>query len=69
MNQDYLDGKKTKKEILEDFLNNFDGTRGNSDGIITRAEWYDYYSDLSSSIASDEYFVKMMESVWCVPEE
>ena len=68
-NQDYLDGKKTKEEILEDFLNSFDGTRGNSDGVVTRAEWTDYYSELSSSIASDEYFVKMMESVWCVPEE
>lgn len=52
-NQDYLDGKKTKEEILEDFLNNFEGTKGNQDGIITRNEWYDYYSDLSSSIASD----------------
>ncbi len=54
---------------MEDFLNNFDGTRGNSDGIVTRAEWTDYYSDLSSSIPSDEYFVKMMESVWCIPED
>ena len=35
-NQDYLDGKKTKQEVLEDFLNNFDGMKGNSDGIITR---------------------------------
>lgn len=32
MNPEFLEGKKTKQEILEDFLNNFDGARGNNDG-------------------------------------
>jgi len=49
---------------LEEFLNGFDGMRGNNDGTITKDEWTDYYSDLSMSLPSDEYFVKMMESVW-----
>ena len=31
-NQDFIDGKKTKEEILGDFLDNFDGARGNNDG-------------------------------------
>ena len=31
-NQDFIDGKKTKEEILGDCLDNFDGARGNNDG-------------------------------------
>lgn len=68
MNAEFLEGKKTKEEILAQFLNNFDGARGNNDGIVTWEEFYDYYSDLSMSTPSDEYFVRMMESTWQVPE-
>lgn len=64
MNPEFLEGKKTKEEILAEFLNNFDGPRGNNDGVVTWEEFYDYYSDLSMSTPSDEYFVKMMESTW-----
>merc|ERR1719451_124826 len=69
MNPEFLEGKKTKDEILAEFLNNFDGARGNNDGCVTWAEFYDYYGDLSMSTPSDEYFVRMMESTWQVPEE
>ena len=64
MNAEFLEGKKTKDEILTEFLNNFDGARGNNDGIVTWDEWKDYYSDLSMSTPSEEYFVRMMESTW-----
>jgi Ca2+-binding EF-hand superfamily protein len=64
MNPEFLEGKKSKDEILAEFLNNFDGARGNNDGIVTWEEFYDYYSDLSMSTPSDEYFVRMMESTW-----
>lgn len=64
MNAEFLEGKKTKDEILMEFLNNFDGARGNNDGIVTWDEWKDYYSDLSMSTPSEEYFVRMMESTW-----
>lgn len=43
--------------------------RGNNDGTITKQEWTDYYTDLSMSLPSDEYFVKMMESVWQICED
>lgn len=69
MNPEFLEGRKTRDEILQDFLNNFDGARGNNDGVVTRQEWDDYYTDLSMSTPSDEYFVRMMESTWQVPEE
>ena len=64
MNPLFLEGRKTRDEILADFLNSFEGSRGNKDGIITWEEFYDYYSDLAMSTPSDEYFVKMMESTW-----
>jgi calcyphosin len=32
MNPEFLEGRKTKNEILAEFLNNFDGARGNNDG-------------------------------------
>ena len=68
MNPEFLEGKKTKNEILTEFLNNFDGARGNNDGVVTWNEFYDYYSDLSMSTPSDEYFVRMMESSWQIAE-
>jgi calcyphosin len=64
MNPEFLEGRKTKNEILAEFLNNFDGVRGNNDGIVTWDEWYDYYGDLSMNTPSEEYFVRMMETVW-----
>ena len=69
MNPEFLEGRKTREEILQAFLNNFDGARGNNDGQVTKAEWDDYYTDLSMSTPSDQYFVQMMESTWQVPEE
>jgi len=35
---------------------------------VTLDEFVDYYTDVSCSIPSDEYFVKMMESTWQCPE-
>lgn len=64
MNPDYIEGRKTREQILTEFLSNFEGVRGNRDGIVTRDEFYDYYTDLSMSVPSDEYFVRMMESTW-----
>lgn len=68
-NQDFIDGRKTRDEILQEFLNGFDGMRGNNDGVITKQEWTDYYTDLSMSTPSEEYFVQMMESVWQICED
>lgn len=49
---------------MTEFLSNFEGAKGNKDGIVTREEFFDYYTDLSMSVPSDEYFVRMMESTW-----
>lgn len=63
-NPEFLEHRKTKDEILTDFLSNFEGARGDSDGVVTKKEWFDYYTDLSACTPSDEYFVAMMESTW-----
>lgn len=68
-NQDVNDGTKTREQVLEDFLNGFEGVKGNADGKVTKQEWCDYYTDLSMSITDDEYFVRMMESVWNICED
>jgi hypothetical protein len=69
MNPEFIEGRKTKDQILSEFLNNFEGGRGNRDGQVSIQEFTDYYTDLSMSVPSDEYFVRMMESTWQVPEE
>lgn len=43
MNPDFLEGRKTRDEILRDFLQNFEGARGNKDGTVTWQEFYEYY--------------------------
>lgn len=67
--REFIEGTKTKDEILNDFLNSFDGVKGNNDGVISKDEWKEYYTDLSVSIPSDDYFVQMMESVWNICED
>ena len=64
MNPEFLEGRMSREEILQAFLNNFDGAKGNNDGVVSKKEWDDYYTDLSMSTPSDEYFVRMMESTW-----
>ena len=66
--KEFKEGLKGKDEILNEFLGNFQ--KGTSrDGVINLDEFVDYYTDLSMSITSDDYFVQMMESVWCVGED
>lgn len=69
MNPEFLEGRKTRDEILTDFLSNFEGNSRiegatGGDGVVTWKEFCDYYTDLSMSTPSDEYFVRMMESTW-----
>ncbi len=69
MHPEFIEGKKTKEEIIVEFLNNFDGAKGDNDGIVSREEFFDYYTDLSMSTPSEEYFIRMMESVWQFSED
>lgn len=66
--KDFIEGNKTKEEIIGEFLDSFDGAKGNNDGRVSKTEWFDYYTDLSISLPSDDYFVQMMESTWGISE-
>ena len=33
--KDFKEGTKTKDEIISEFLNSFDGMKGNNDGVVT----------------------------------
>ena len=56
-----IEGKKTEDQVLTEFLSGMEGVCGNRDGTVTKKEWIDYYTDVSASIATDAYFVAMME--------
>eukprot|EP01060_Flectonema_neradi_P003862 TRINITY_DN1251_c2_g1_i2.p1 TRINITY_DN1251_c2_g1~~TRINITY_DN1251_c2_g1_i2.p1 ORF type:complete len:344 (+),score=46.25 TRINITY_DN1251_c2_g1_i2:94-1125(+) len=57
-----LNGEITEDEALRSFLQKFDSF--NDDGLVTFAEFSDYYSGVSASIDDDEHFVFMMERAW-----
>ena len=59
----------TKEQVLEEFLNSFDGLRGNNDGKITRQEFRDYYADLAASVPSEKYFYRVLEQAWGIADE
>jgi Ca2+-binding EF-hand superfamily protein len=69
LNPEFVEHRKSKDQIVTEFLTNFEGARGDRDGVITKAEFFDYYTDLSACMPSDEYFVRMMESTWQCPED
>ncbi len=57
-----ISGEMTEDQVFLNFLAHF-GDK-NKDGRITRAEWSDYYSAVSSSIDNDDHFVQLMKTAW-----
>jgi len=53
---------------LKNFLNGFEGAKGNKDGVVKKSEFVDYYTDLAMSTPSDDYFVGVLESTWGISE-
>jgi len=51
---DVIAGKKTEEQVLNEFLNQFEGTQGNHDGTISWDEWKGYYEELSMGIPNDD---------------
>jgi hypothetical protein len=60
---DVLAGKRTKNEILREFLDTFD-VGGVVDGKVTRQEFENYYSNISASIDNEDYFELMIRNAW-----
>ena len=62
-----LEGRKTERQILEEFLATFEmALSGVADGIVTEEEFLEYYTSVSASIDNDDYFDQMMNSSWNV---
>ena len=58
-----ITGAKTKDAVLREFLDTFD-VGGEVDGKVTREEFVNYYTNISSSIESDDYFELMIRNAW-----
>jgi len=59
-----LAGRKSEREVLTEFLNGFEGLKGNHDGRVSFEEWLGYYEELSASMESDDAFGAMVVSAW-----
>uniref|UniRef100_A0A6U0WUQ8 EF-hand domain-containing protein n=1 Tax=Rhizochromulina marina TaxID=1034831 RepID=A0A6U0WUQ8_9STRA len=62
---DVIAGKRTKQEILREFLDVFDG--GEKDGQVFPNEFMRYYSNVSAYIDDDDYFELMIRNAWHIP--
>ena len=60
---DVLAGKRSVEECLKEIMSNFE-VGGDVDGIITSEEFESYYSNVSASIDSDDYFELMIRNAW-----
>ena len=61
-NPDVVSGKKHPKDVYLEFMKQWDTQV--PDGIITFDEFLEYFSFVSASIDSDQYFAEMMKSAW-----
>ena len=59
---DVISGKCTETEVLEAFLDTFNGSR--HDGKVAPKDFCDYYSNVSASIDDDDYFELMIRNAW-----
>ena len=60
---DVLAGKKSKTEVLKEFLETFE-VGGEIDGKVTKQEFVNYYTNISASVDDDEYFELMIRNAW-----
>jgi Ca2+-binding EF-hand superfamily protein len=52
-----LEGRKTERQILEEFLATFEmALSGVADGIVTEDEFLEYYTAVSASVDNEDYF-------------
>ncbi|XP_058982777.1 calcyphosin-like protein isoform X1 [Musca domestica] len=60
----YLSGEVTEKQILSEFLSNFDGNTGNLNAKIPKEDFLSYYAGVSASIDNDAYFDLVMRRAY-----
>ena len=61
-NPQFQSGLKTCAQLCNEFINCWDTAA--LDGVISEAEFIDYYRDVSPSIISDSVFENMVKNTW-----
>lgn len=64
-NPDVASGKKSADQAWNEFILSFEC----KNDVITKEEWFGYYTDLAMGIPSDEYFARFLENTWGVAED
>lgn len=64
MHPDFIRGKVTEEEVLQDFLQNFQVNKKTRDNTVTLEEFEEYYSSISASIDNDDNFELMIRNAW-----
>lgn len=62
---DVASGKKSADQAWNEFILSFEC----KNDVITKEEWFGYYTDLAMGIPSDEYFARFLENTWGVAED
>ena len=60
---DVLAGRKKPMDVMKEFLETFD-VGGVKDGMVTKQEFVNYYTNLGASIDNDDYFELMIRNAW-----
>ena len=60
---DVVAGKKTADQVLGEFLGTFD-VGGVVDGMVTRDEFENYYTNIGANIDNEDYFELMIRNAW-----
>jgi Ca2+-binding EF-hand superfamily protein len=63
---DVLSKVKSPQDVLQDFTDHFD-VGGMVEGKVTKEEFVNYYTNISASIASDDYFEMIIRNCWKLP--
>ena len=54
-------GEKQEQQMLRELMCAWDS---NEDGLISQAEFFDFYSYASAAVERDESFVRVMKTAW-----
>ena len=60
---DVIAGKKSAEDVLREFLSTFD-VGGVVDGMVTRPEFTNYYTNVGANIDDEDYFELMIRNAW-----
>lgn len=68
-NPDFISGKKTREELVKEFLAYFEKAPTYKDGYITKEDFFDYFTNLSTLMVDDDLFMEIVEEGFKAPEE